>query len=265
MTTVANPEAPYLCFCDQCEGALDVWDWNVRFEADDVDAIPRHALCESCLIPRLPTAWQERARARYVGLRETWERVGAPPRTLIGFLGHFSGPADETFPAYFMSLPVTEWDHSPSRLVFAYGGEHRAEGPPLLGVFGAYLTTNWGRGLAWLITWSWWQPDMPSRCELVGWDKPISLDDGQCLMATLNAFRQGRIHRGRPPGTADYTRGDLDRLLVAQFVQNEGVVPKLKDYLSENFIGETTFKKYRKRYKMGTYHQWTQEVLGPRH
>jgi hypothetical protein len=70
-------------------------------------------------------------------------------------------------------------------------------------------------------------------------------------------------NRGRPPGTTDFTREGLDQLLVAHVAQH-GAVPKLKDFLAENFIGDSTFKKYRKRYHMGTYRQWTKEVLGPR-
>jgi hypothetical protein len=52
-------------------------------------------------------------------------------------------------------------------------------------------------------------------------------------------------------------------MLRAQFAR-DGRVPKLKDFLYENVIGESTFKTYRTRYKMGTYHEWTQEVLGAR-
>jgi hypothetical protein len=170
---------------------MDAWDWDVRFEDDDTGAIPRHVLCDGCLIPRLPAQRQVAARRRYVQLREARERVGDAPRTLIGFEGFFTNAAGETFPAYFMAFPVEAWDPQLPQLVLAYGGEHHPEGPPLLVIFRAHLSTDWKHRMAWQITWSWWQPALEGTCELLNWRTGSMMrSEAERMMAALGGFRE---------------------------------------------------------------------------
>ena len=56
---------------------MDAWDWLLRFDPDDLGDIPRHTLCDTCLIPGSPQI----GRRRHAGATTCSATCGGAPAT----------------------------------------------------------------------------------------------------------------------------------------------------------------------------------------
>jgi hypothetical protein len=169
---------------------------------------------------------------------------------MIGSPGSLRGRGDDHFETYFATIGVDTWDDQLPQTVIPFGGDGQAEAL-LLVVFGIHLTISWQLPPAWQVCWSWWEPDRPGTCELLNWHHPITLADGERLMAALDALRRQHITIGRPPSVTTLTRDEfLERLsrAKAEFADRHGRNPYDTELVPALGLSESTFKRYKKRW-----------------